>query len=505
VETHAKASVAVIATLQNRVGGALAALLCLSSIVAAQRPDSSVVARNDSVTIRLIDVDVRAAVQVLSRFLDRPVVFGSLTSSRVTLETPTPIATRDVGSLLRSVLQSQNLELVADSGIYRVRQKDAAPPTATAAAVPAVRQSTTIELFVIKLRHARAADVAATLNALYGRASAPGEIGAPPAPMTLSEQLRQSQVPPAGAQPNQPPSVTGQRSATLSGEVTIVPDPRANSLLVRATRSDFELLTAAVQTIDVRPMQVLIEVLIAEVRRDRSLDLGVGTSVPPNKIGNSDATVEGSTTGGGIGDLVLKFMNLGSANVDATLRAAEARGDVSIVSRPVVITANNKRAEIVVGSERPFIQVSRALPTDAPIRDQVVQYRSVGTRLYVLPTISEDGYVALEVTQEVNAATTETAFNAPVISTRSVQTNLLIKDGQTVALGGLTDRQKDASQGGVPVLSRIPLLGALFGRASRRTTETELFLFITPRVVRSDEDAVKATDPFLKRAEKVKP
>jgi general secretion pathway protein D len=507
VETRPEADVAVsVATRCQPIGAALVALLIgISSVGRAQRPDSVLVARNDSVMIRLIDVDVRAVVQVLSRFLDRPVVFGTLTSSRVTLETPSPVATRDVGSLLRSVLQSQNLELLADSGVYRVRQKDAPPPAGPQAA-PAIRQSTTIELFVVKLRHARAADVAGTLNALYGRAAAPGEIGAPPpAPATLSEQLRQSQVPAVGAQANQTPSATGQRSATLSGDVTIVPDPRANSLLIRATRSDFDLLTAAVQAIDVRPMQVFIEVLIAEVRRDRNLDLGVGASMPPQKIGNSNATIEGSTVGGGIGDLVLKLMNLGSANVDATLRAAEARGDVSIVSRPVVITANNKRAEIVVGSERPFIQVVRALPTDAPLRDQVVQYRSVGTRLFVLPTISEDGYVALEVTQEVNAATTETAFNAPVISTRSVQTNLLIKDGQTVALGGLTDRQKDTNQGGVPLLSRIPLLGAVFGRASRRTTETELFLFITPRVVRSDEDALKATDPYLKRAEKVKP
>jgi general secretion pathway protein D len=111
----------------------------------------------------------------------------------------------------------------------------------------------------------------------------------------------------------------------------------------------------------------------------------------------------------------------------------------------------------------------------------------------------------LEVLQEVNAATTETAFNAPVISTRSVQTSLLLRDGQTAALGGLSDRQKDSNQHGVPLLSRIPLLGGLFGGASRRTTETELFLFITPRLMRNDEDAQELTAPLLERAKKVKP
>lgn len=468
--------------------------------IGAQRVDSSVVARNDSVSIRLIDVDVRAAVQALARYLDRPVVFGSITGSRVTIETPTPIPATGVLQLLRGVLQTQNLELVEEQGLYRVRAREpAAPPPA---ATPAQARQALIELFIVRLRHAKAADVAATVNALYGQASALGELGA--APSTLGEQLRQQQVPPVGAQP-QARAVSQGQSGALTGDVTIVPDARANSLLIRASRTDFELLAAAIQQIDVRPLQVLIEVLIAEVRRDRNFDLGLDLTMPKHKVGSGNASVQGSVAGGGLGDFVLRLMSFGSIDFDATLRAAEARGDVSIVSRPVVITANNKRAEIVVGSERPFVQVSRSLPTDSPLRDAIIQYREVGTRLFVIPTISEDGFVMLEVLQEVNAATTETAFNAPVISTRSVQTNLLIRDGQTVALGGLSDRQRDVNQQGVPLLSRIPLLGGLFGRASRRATETELFLFITPRIMRNDEDAQNLTAPLLERAKKVKP
>jgi general secretion pathway protein D len=130
----------------------------------------------------------------------------------------------------------------------------------------------------------------------------------------------------------------------------------------------------------------------------------------------------------------------------------------------------------------------------------VVQYKDVGTKLVVRPTISPDGYVVLDVTQEVNSATNEVAFNAPVISTRSVQTQLLIKDGQTVALGGLRDRQRDNNQGGIPILSSIPLIGGLFGHVSRETTETELFLFLTPRVIRTDAEADSLTTPLLNRA-----
>jgi general secretion pathway protein D len=98
------------------------------------------------------------------------------------------------------------------------------------------------------------------------------------------------------------------------------------------------------------------------------------------------------------------------------------------------------------------------------------------------------------VVQEVNAATAEVAFDAPVISTRSIQTRLLVHDGHTAIMGGLADRQQDVTRSGVPLLSAIPLIGGLFGRHSIRTVETELFVFLTPRVIRTDEDLDEATD-----------
>ncbi|HZI42762.1 MAG TPA: type II and III secretion system protein, partial [Gemmatimonadaceae bacterium] len=156
-----------------------------------------------------------------------------------------------------------------------------------------------------------------------------------------------------------------------------------------------------------------------------------------------------------------------------------------------------------VGSQRPFVQVARVLPTDNTARDQVVQYKDVGTKLRVLPTISADGYVMLQVSQEINAATAEQAFDAPVISTRSVQTKLLIRDGQTIVLGGLTDSQHEVQQGGVPFFSSIPLVGGLFGHASRTTTATELLLFLTPRIIRDDQDVDDLTAPLRQRARKI--
>jgi general secretion pathway protein D len=491
-----------------RLAIAVLVTMLLSGRTVQAQQDSLVSERGDSITVRLVDVDLRAAVQALARYRDRPVVFSGAAGARVTLETPRPVSRRDVGRLLRGMLDSQGMELVDDStsGIYRLRTRDAA--RATMPAVPAgPSPAQGIELFVIHLRHAKASDVAATVNALYGRASALGEIGQRTEP-TLSRGLTQNQVQP-GLTPNAPqpsPDAVGQ-PATLSGETVIVPDTRANSLLIRASPGDFALIQRAVNELDIRPLQVLIEVLIAEVRRDRSLDFGVDFSTGKRDLarGPGSPTIEAVNTSNGLGDFVLKVMDIGRTDINATLRAAASRGDVSILSRPVLLAANNERALINVGSQRPFVQVARVLPTDNTARDQVVQYKDVGTKLQIIPTISADGYVMLQVAQEIDAATAEQQFDAPIISTRSVETRLLVKDGRTIVIGGLIDRQHEVVQSGIPVLSSIPWIGGLFGRAHRSRTETELFLFLTPRVIRRDEDVDQMTREYEDRAKVVKP
>ena len=103
--------------------------------------------------------------------------------------------------------------------------------------------------------------------------------------------------------------------------------------------------------------------------------------------------------------------------------------------------------------------------------------------------------------QEINAATSETQFDAPVISTREASTQVLVRDGQTIVLGGLRDSQRDRTRHGIPVLSSLPLIGGLFGGQSEHTTSTELFIFLTPRILRTDADADAVTVPHLPAGE----
>lgn len=494
----------------------IGALVMASAGALRAQAIAPLVSGRDTVSVRIVDTELRSAVALLARYVDRPVLIAAgVGSSRVTLETSRAVPRGDVLRLLRGLVESQGLRMAEDTvaGLFRVEPAvaAAAPPQLNApmgVGGQAPGGTTEVRLFIVRLRHARASDVAATINALYGRASAIGELGG--RTETLSEQVRRGQQftnprspPGAGDAPAVPSLVA---ASGLSAENAIVPDPGSNSLLVRGTVSDSVLVLNAVRALDVRPLQVLIEVIIAEVRKDRSLSYGLDLTVPQTTIdAHPSFSAGGSQAGLGLGDFALRVMRKGPRSLDATLRAAASRGDARILSRPVLLAINNESAEILVGSQRPFVQVQRSLPTEAASRDQVVQYRDVGTRLVVRPTISSDGYIALQVTQEVNAATSETQFDAPIISTRTVQTRLVVRDSQTVVLGGLSDRQRDNSQRGVPFLSAIPWVGGLFGQSARRTTETEFFLFLTPRIIRDDEDVERLTTPLKKSSERVEP
>jgi general secretion pathway protein D len=472
----------------------LVAGLMIAAPLSAQVQDSSAIhVAGDSVRVRLLDADLRAVIQAVAPYLPKPVVSANVPAIRVSLETPAPVSRSTLATLLRGVIEAQGLEFTDDSAFIRISPR--APAPSVTEAHPGASGSSQVRLFVVRLKHARAADVAATVNLLFGAggqfSDRPGLSGG-----TLSQDLERANVPPHGA-PTPDPSGAGipSHGANLSGAVTIVPDQLTNSLLVRASKEDFEVLAEAIGQLDIRPLQVLIEVLIVEARHDRNFSLGADIFVPPQDL--DGGTIAATLTGGGIGDLVIRLMNLGKAHIDAVLRTSQSKGDVQIVSRPVLIASNNTEARFLVGSQRPFVQVSRSLPTDSPSRDQVVQYRDVGTKLSVLPTINQDGYVSLVIRQEINAATGEVQFDAPVISTREASTQVLIRDGQTIVIGGLRDEQRERVQSGVPVLSGIPLVGGIFGSSDRRKSATELYLFLTPRILRTDADADSVTAPRL--------
>ena len=274
----------------------------------------------------------------------------------------------------------------------------------------------------------------------------------------------------------------------LENQVQIVPDEITNSLLIRATVDDWAIIQQAIEALDLRPLQVVIEVVIAEVRRSGDLNVGVGLFGTDVDEEGGEGTTGLLPVGVSADAFTLDILRTGDVDVGLTLAALSSTGNVRILSRPLIQAQNNQEARILVGSERPFIQSSFTGVATGGVAQEVVQYRDVGTGLTILPTINDDGYVNLLLTQEVSSATAETQFGAPVISTREATTQILAQTGQTVVIGGLVDQQTEESRTGIPILKDIPVLGWLFGTTKETVTNSELFLFLTPYVVATDED-----------------
>ena len=474
------------------------ALLCLALTawpLSAQQP---VRTTDAGVTVDFQDAELRVVLAALAEAGKLNVTFGDIPDRRVTLRLRDPVPPADVLTLLRSFAQANGLRVEGEGRLLRIVVAN----SARADGAPMASDSATgdggdVRLFVHRLKHVRAAKLAATLQAIFG-----GQRAAAVAPglstQSLSERLQDQRLailaPDTAARAEAVGAVTSAAAggsglrAELRGPVQVVPDETTNALLVRALPSDWTIVQEAITALDLRPLQVMIEVLVAEVRQSRDLDVSVTGSVVKT---TDESTRTVGTLGGNeasTASFLLRLARGGTISTDVALSALATRGDVRVLSRPLLLAQNNLEAKIMVGSQRPFVQVFRSLPTDAGVRDQVVQYRDVGTTLAILPTINPDGYVSLQVSQEVSSATAETQFGAPVISTREASTHLFVRDGHTAVLGGLVDRQQEKTRSGIPWLSSLPGIGWLFGSTRTTTINSELFLFLTPHIVASDDD-----------------
>ncbi len=362
--------------------------------------------------------------------------------------------------------------------------------------------------YVVPLRFADADEMASSLGQLFGIAvnsNRMGSLSDRSLTSTLGQfRLRETQafqsrqvpvsqmyVPPQAPQISRDTTVgAAQAPGSLVGRTTIVPSVPTNSLIIRTAPPNFPLLRETIEALDSRPAQVLLEVAVAEITLGRGEDFGVdwvtkGGSTTAG-FGNPDVADSANT----LRDFVVKVVSLERVDVRAMLRMLASRSDVKVLSTPQVLAVNNREARILVGSKVPFIASTR-LGNDVAI-DRTVQYQDVGTNLIIIPTINSEDYISVEVLQEVSTLTTQTiqaALNAPVISTREAATRAIIRNGQTVVIGGLIGNSTEVRDSGVPFLKDLPIIGFLFKRSSRNRSRTELAIFVTPYIVRTDAEA----------------
>lgn len=381
-------------------------------------------------------------------------------------------------------------------------------------------------IYVYDVQNAKADDLAASLSQILGLRDVGGQSNAPPPfvspgaaanatghtgsfgnasstmsfgaaatqPYSMSGGAMGAASPIPGNAPG--PSNSSRPGSTLEqGGLSIVPNSDNNALMILASPSEFAVIEAALKRLDVLPIQVLIEASIAEVTLNDELKYGLQWSYkgPNGNITFSEAS------NGAISQQFpgLSFLYTGNVKIPAVLNALETLSDVKVLSSPKLMVLNNREATLEVGDQVPIaVQSSVAtVGSNSPIVNSL-ELQQTGVILHITPRANKSGEVILEVSQEVSAVvpTTTSALDSPTIQQRRVASTVSVRDGQTLALGGMIQETYSKAGDGIPFLRRIPLLGELFGSTDKKRTRTELIVLLTPHVIRSDEESARAME-----------
>ncbi|MDQ5939362.1 MAG: hypothetical protein QG557_309, partial [Pseudomonadota bacterium] len=293
------------------------------------------------------------------------------------------------------------------------------------------------------------------------------------------------------------------------GDVRIVADEANNSLIIVATAQEYEIIRPIVNQLDVMPLQVLVDATIVEVTLTDNLKYGIQwyfnhsnggqNIVESNDIG---ALAAGAATGG----FGYSFLSK-SGDIKAVLNAEATNNNVNVISSPSLMVLNNQEASIQVGKEislqtgslGSLNNVNNTTGASNNVFSQQ-QQRKTGVKLKIKPRVNANGLVTMEVTQSVEdpGAIPANGTN-PSILTREINSSVAVQSGETIVLGGLIKDNNTDDNNGIPLLHDIPILGTLFGSKTKTKDKTELVVLITPRVVKSRQDAGLITDEFKRK------
>lgn len=315
-------------------------------------------------------------------------------------------------------------------------------------------------------------------------------------------------APPASAAPAPTPSASnnpllggldsGSDTGSDADSMKIIPDGQTNAVLIYGTGQEQDTVLATLRKIDILPLQVRIDAVIAEVDLNDTLQYGTQFFFRGNGLAGA---LGGSTTGAAasaISSAVSGFV-FGSADGQSALSALQAVTTVKVLSSPQLLVQDNHDAHLQVGNIVPYLTQSSqsTLVTGSPVINSI-NYRNTGIIMDVTPRVNSGGLVTLDISQEVSGidttATPTTGINSPTFTERSVRSRVVIQDGQTVGLAGLISDNDSTGNSGIPWLKDVPILGLLAGKQNNTRTRTELLVLITPHVVHDQRDARALTD-----------
>jgi type II secretory pathway component GspD/PulD (secretin) len=360
------------------------------------------------------------------------------------------------------------------------------------------------QIFVYHCQNGKAKDIASTLQQMFLGARTSSGTSTPSTP------ARQ-------ATPSQPSAPSMQSQPTLSSspgggehlvsEITkIFPDEILNAVIVLATPDDYEIIKQTMERIDIVPRQVVIEGVIAQVTLTDNLSLGL-SALFKGSIFGLDATIalngsnlsnvdQAKPSGAGF-----TFVGTDSGGqVRAVITALATESKAKLLAAPHILVSDNREARIQVGQQVP-ITTSETYGAAGVTPQRIVQYKDIGIILKVKPRVNEGGLVALEVGQEVSTFSTIPLGNVGetqiIINKTEAATNLVVQDGQTIVIGGLIREDTSKALSGVPYLSKIPLIGWLFGNTQDDKSRAELIILLTPHVIKNQREAQAVTSDYV--------
>ncbi len=328
-------------------------------------------------------------------------------------------------------------------------------------------------------------------------------------------------------------SATTANMNTLSGTMTQTTPSHSKILVVYDTQDKLDQISTTLSELDVMPKQILIQAIIMEVDRDTLRDIGFewgtgangATGTPSPVPAGSGGTIAGSNIAFGGNNITpsvfnpvegtanfpgtypykaglqVLFQQLAGSKLQVLVHALEEDVRTNTLSKPIILAANNQLASILIGTQFPIIQTSTSTESSYIVGGSLQQYLNIGIQLQVRPQIcgANDEYINLLVHPVVSSytktvdvksgsgASATTLVSYPIVDTREAVTQMLLKDGESIVMGGLLKNVKSQEDIGIPFLSKIPLLGNLFKRTTKDNSKTDLMIFITAKIVKPGE------------------
>lgn len=375
-------------------------------------------------------------------------------------------------------------------------------------------------VFVYRVSHGDAENLADTLSQLFGGSDsggsggsvggiAPGMGGSSIGSFgddSDSDSGSDGDTGGLGGQGQSGPRKSSTREIELSDKVSIVADATNNSLMVRASPKDYKKILDALKQLDILPLQVLIEATIVEIALEGNLKYGVqwnffGLATEEQRsqfsLGSGDSAATSFLPSfPGFNWSVISRPN----TIRATLSALAKDNLVNVLSSPSVMVMDNQEAQIQVGKDVPTVTAQQQGLQAADRVLNSIEYRQTGVKLKVKPRVTPGGLVQMTIEQEVSTVDERgsggSTLDSPTFSTRKINSSVAVRSNQAVVLGGLIQNERNDSNQGVPGLYNLPFAGPLFGQRTKKSLRTELVVVLTPKVIASDQDAEAVTRDF---------